>query len=270
MRGIPLQAVRHLIIDMDGVLWRGKQPLPGLERFFETLHRLTIRFVLATNNATKSREEYLAKLEQFGLNVGDEAILTSPQATASYLARHAPQAQVFVIGEAGLIAELRAAGLCVVNERPERATHVVVGLDRGLTYAKLAEACLLIRRGAAFIGTNPDLTFPSERGLVPGNGAVLAALQAATGVAPLIIGKPQPEMILQAMARMNCTPENTAMIGDRLDTDILGGQRAGLTTILMLSGVTGREDLNRSAIAPDYVFANLDELADALLRAQGN
>jgi 4-nitrophenyl phosphatase len=129
---------------------------------------------------------------------------------------------------------------------------------------------LLIRRGAAFIGTNPDLTFPSERGLVPGNGAVLAALQAATGVAPLIIGKPQPEMILQAMARMNCTPENTAMIGDRLDTDILGGQRAGLTTILMLSGVTGREDLNRSAITPDYVFANLDELADALLRAQGN
>jgi len=268
VRSSALQAIRHLIIDMDGVLWRGNQPLPGLARFFQTLRELGIRFVLATNNATKSLDEYLAKLNQFGLHVTSEEILTSPQATASYLSRHAPQAQVFAIGEAGLIAELRAVGLTVVNDRPERATHVVVGLDRGLTYAKLAEACLLIRRGAAFIGTNPDLTFPSERGLVPGNGSVLAALQAATGVEPLIVGKPQPEMLLQAMARMNGTPSNTAMVGDRLDTDILGGQRAGLATILMLSGVTSPDDLAHSAIQPDYVFAGLNELTDALLRAK--
>jgi 4-nitrophenyl phosphatase len=268
MNGVSLRAINHLIIDMDGVLWRGKQPLPGLTRFFQTLRQLAIRFVLATNNATKSRDEYLAKLEQFGLHLTREELLTSPQATANYLAQHAPQAQVFVIGEAGLIAELRNAGLSVVNDQPERATHVVVGLDRGLTYAKLAEACLLIRRGATFIGTNPDLTFPSERGLVPGNGSILAALRAATGVEPLIIGKPQPEIMRQAMAQMNGTPESTAMIGDRLDTDILGGQRAGLTTILMLSGVTSLEDLNHSPIKPDYVFANLDELTDALLRAK--
>ena len=269
MKPIPLEAVENLIVDMDGVLWRGDQPLPGLGRFFETMRRLGMRFILATNNASKSGDEYLAKLKKFGVQVSLDEILTSPQATAAYLARHAPQARVFVIGEPGLAAELRARGLGVVNDAPERATHVVVGWDRTLTYDKLAEACLLIRRGATFIGTNPDVTYPSERGIVPGNGATLAALRASTGVEPIIIGKPQPEMMVQAMARMGGTSENTAVVGDRLDTDILGGQNAGLTTILVLTGVTSPEEAHNGAIRSDYIFRDIGEVADALQRAKG-
>jgi len=267
VKPIPLEAVENLIVDMDGVLWRGDQPLPGLERFFQTVRRLGVRFVLATNNASKSGDEYVAKLKRFGVQVTLDEILTSPQATAAYLAQHAPQARVFVIGEPGLAAELCARGLDVVNDAPARATHVVVGWDRTLTYDKLAEACLLIRRGATFIGTNPDVTYPSERGIVPGNGATLAALRASTGVEPIIIGKPQPEMMLQAMARMGGTPENTAVVGDRLDTDILGGHNAGLTTILVLTGVTSLEEAHDGAIRPDYVFQDIGGVADALQQA---
>ncbi len=267
MRPISLAAIRHLIVDMDGVLWRGNQALPGMSRFFETARALGIRFVLATNNASKSGEEYLAKLRGFGVSVTLDELLTSPQATAAYLARHAPEARVFVIGEPGLAAELRAKGLQVVNEQPEQATHVVVGWDRRLTYDKLAEACLLIRRGAVFIGTNPDVTYPSERGIVPGNGATLAALRVSTDVEPLIIGKPQPEMMLQAMARMGGSPEDTAVVGDRLDTDILGGQNAGLTTMLVLSGVTTLDEARNGAIRPDYIFQDIGAVADALQQA---
>jgi 4-nitrophenyl phosphatase len=269
VKPIPLDAIRNLIVDMDGVLWRGDQPLPGMPRFFDTARRLGIKFVLATNNASKSGEEYLAKLRKFGVQVAPDEVLTSPQATASYLAQHAPEARVFVIGEPGLAAELRARGLQVVNDQPDRATHVVVGWDRTLTYDKLAEACLLIRRGATFIGTNPDVTYPSERGIVPGNGATLAALRASTDVEPIIIGKPQPEMMLQAMARMGGSPENTAVVGDRLDTDILGGQNAGLTTLLVLTGVTSLDEVHNGAIRPDYVFQDIGAVAEALEQANG-
>lgn len=268
MSPIALADVRNLIIDMDGVLWRGDQPLPGLVEFFAALRRLGIRFILATNNASKSGDEYVAKLMKFGVPIALDEILTSPQATAAYLARHAPDARVFVIGEPGLAFELRSKGLHVVNDRPESATHVVVGWDRTLTYDKLAEACLLIRRGATFIGTNPDVTYPSERGIVPGNGATLAALQAATDVAPIIIGKPQPEMMVQAMQRMGGTPNNTAVVGDRLDTDIRGGLNAGLTTILVLTGVTSREQAESGPIRADYVFEDISAVAEALRRAK--
>lgn len=228
------------------------------------MRRLGIRFVLATNNASKSGEAYLAKLRKFGVQVSLDEVLTSPQATAAYLARHSPDARIFVIGEPDLAAELQAKGLQVVNDQPERATHVVVGWDRTLTYNKLAEACLLIRRGATFIGTNPDVTYPSERGIVPGNGATLAALRVSTDVEPIIIGKPQPEMMLQAMARMGGSPADTAVIGDRLDTDILGGINAGLTTLLVLTGVTSPEILDGSSIRPDYIFQDIGAVADAL------
>ncbi len=259
-------AVRHLIVDMDGVLWRGNRPLPGLGAFFAVLRERNIRFVLATNNASKRADEYVDKLVSFGVSVPREAVLTSSQAVAQYLAQHAPQARVFVLGTPSLAEELRAHGLTVVNDTPNvaDASHVVVGIDPQLTYSKLAEACLLIRRGAAFIGTNPDRTFPSERGIVPGNGAILAALEAATDVQPLVIGKPQPEMFIQAMRRMGGTPEDTVVIGDRLDTDILGGQRAGLTTWLVLSGVSTREEADRGPIRPDCIFEDIGAVAAAL------
>ncbi len=261
---IPINNIKNLIIDMDGVLWLGDQPMPALNDFFRALRELNIRFVLATNNASKSGDEYVAKLKSFGVDVAHNEILTSPQATAMYLARHAPDAKVFVIGEPGLAVELQAHGLSVVNDAPQTASHVVVGWDRTLTYAKLAEACLLIRAGAVFIGTNPDVTYPDARGIVPGNGATLAALRASTDVAPLIIGKPMPEMMVQSMARMGGTTADTAVIGDRLDTDILGGINAGLTTMLVLTGVTTAQAAQTDAIRADYVYQEIGEIAAAL------
>jgi 4-nitrophenyl phosphatase len=265
---IDLASIQHLIIDMDGVLWLGDQPMPGVVEFFDTLRRLKINFILATNNASKSGVEYVAKLARFGVRVALHEILTSPQATASYLAQHAPDARVFTIGEPGLSVELQSRGLTVVPlDRPAGATHVVVGWDRNLTYAKLMEACLLIRAGATFIGTNPDVTYPSERGIIPGNGSTLAALRAATDVEPIIIGKPQAEMMIQSLQRMGATVENTAVLGDRLDTDILGGQNAGLTCILVLSGITSREEAQHNPIQADYVFDSIRELGVALEKA---
>ncbi|MCS7060816.1 MAG: HAD-IIA family hydrolase [Anaerolineae bacterium] len=262
---INLSAIRHLIIDMDGVLWHGDRCLPQTPYFFATLRELGIRFVLATNNASKSVEEYQSKLAGFGVPVAPDEIMTSPQATAAYLRQHAPNARVYVIGEAGLVQELQRQELTVVPpDQPAGATHVVVGWDRSLTYAKLAEACLLIRAGATFIGTNPDVTYPDVRGIIPGNGATLALLRAATDVEPLIIGKPQPYMIVQSMERMGGAPTDTAVVGDRLDTDIAGGQRAGLRTILVLSGVTDRRLAESSPIQADAVFEHVGELADAL------
>ncbi len=268
---IRLTEIKNLIIDMDGVLWRGEQPLPRLPEFFATLRDLGIRFVLATNNASKTGGQYVQRLVRFGAVVAEDEILTSPQATAAWLLANAPNARVFTIGEQGLVAELTRAGLEVVSiANAQQATHVVVGIDRELSYEKLVEACLAIRAGAVFIGTNPDITFPGERGIVPGNGATLAALQVSTGVAPIIIGKPQPEMMRQALARLGGSPADTAVLGDRLDTDILAGKNAGLPTIMVLSGVSTRAEAEGGPIRPDLILENIGALADQLRLGRDN
>ena len=266
---IPIKAIRNLIVDMDGVLWHGDKPLPGMLTFFQTVRHLGIRFVLATNNAGRTGDEYVAKLAKLGAQVQLDEILTSPQATAIYLAAHAPQARIYVVGSPSLAAELRAKRLLVVAEEDAPTANCVVmgGIVGHITYAKMAEACLLIRGGAQFIGTNPDVTFPGERGVIPGNGAFLEALRLSTDVAPTIIGKPQPEMMLQAMQRMGGNVTNTAVIGDRLDTDILGGKNAGLTSLVVLSGIATAEQIKTDAIQADYVFANIGEIAEALQEA---
>jgi 4-nitrophenyl phosphatase len=263
---IPLAQIKNLIVDMDGVLWHGNKPLPGMLAFFQTARALGIRIVLATNNAGRTGEEYVTKLAALGAQVALDEILTSPQATATYLAMHSPGARIYVVGSLSLSVELRAKDLTVVAEDDAQTANCVVmgGIVGNLTYTNMAEACLLIRKGAQFIGTNPDLTFPGERGIIPGNGAFLEALRLSTGVAPTIIGKPQPEMMVQAMQRMGGTVLNTAVIGDRLDTDILGGQNAGLTSLLVLSGVTTVAQAKVDAVQADYVFEDIGEVAAAL------
>ncbi len=262
---IALASIQNLIIDMDGVLWHGDKPMPQLPEFFVKLRHLGIRFVLATNNAAKSGADFTAKLASMGVTVAVEEILTSSQATANFLAQSAPKAQIYVVGEDGLKDELRAKGLRVVEPADwDLADHVVVGIDRTLTYAKLSDACLLIRRGAKFIATNPDVTFPGERGIVPGNGAIVQLLRVSSDVEPLFIGKPQPTMMMQSMTRMGGTVANTAVLGDRLDTDILGGINAGLTCIMVTSGVNTRADVANGTIKPDYIFADITETIAAL------
>ncbi len=263
---IPLKHIRNFIVDMDGVLWHGDVPLPGMVEFFAVLRRRGLRFVLATNNAGKTGAEYVAKLARMGVAVTADEIITSPQATAAYLAQHVADARIYVVGSPSLTAELRARSLTVVQPNEESTANCVVvgGIVGYLTYQNLAEACLLIRAGAKFFGTNPDLTFPSERGIVPGNGAILEALRVSTGIAPLVIGKPQPEMMVQAMQRMNGNPSDTAVIGDRLDTDILGGRNAGLTSLLVLTGVTTAAQAEIDPIKADYIFESIGAVADLL------
>ena len=261
--------IKNLILDMDGVLWHGETALPGLISFFETLHRLNINFALATNNATKTAVMYTEKLARFGISVPPEKIVTSAEATASYLREEYPNgARLYTPGTEGLRTALTAQGFNLISAEEVRAgaqaAAVVVGFNPHITYHLLAMGAHLINQGARFIGTNPDPSFPSEMGQMPGAGALLAFIEAGTGVKPITIGKPEPIMFQQAMKRLGSTPANTAMVGDRLTTDILGAKNAGLQAILVLSGVSKREDIDTQAIAPDYIFTDISELAAAL------
>jgi 4-nitrophenyl phosphatase len=256
-----LQRIDNLIVDMDGVLYRGQESLPGAREFLTYLGEAGVPFILATNNSTLTPAQYVARLARLGMEVSEERILTSSQAAAQHMARLAPAAtRVYAIGEDGLLSALRERGF-ELAEREVR--YVVVGLDRQLTWDKLKVAALAIRAGAAFVGTNPDTTLPTEEGLVPGNGALLAALEAATEVAPLIIGKPQPTLLHLAMERMGVSTEGTAIIGDRLETDILAGKNAGITTVLVLGGIATLEELEHSPYRPDLVFEGLEQFYQA-------
>lgn len=253
-----LDNIQHLIIDMDGVLYRGDEAIPGTKEFIEFLRTQGIGFTLATNNATKTQQQFVDKLAGMGVSVYPEEILTSSLATASYLASIAPMGtRVFVVGQDGLRLALHEAGFDLVEKEAE---YVVVGMDFTICYERLKDAALQIRAGARFIGTNPDRTFPSELGIVPGAGSLLAFLKAATGMSPTIIGKPETAMMEQALAQMGAQSATTAVLGDRLETDILAGQRAALCTLLVLSGVTDRALLAESTIQPDLVFGDVGHL----------
>lgn len=258
--------IRALIIDMDGVLWHGSQPVPGLCEFFQSLRELNIPFILATNNARSTATEYITKLAQMGVSVAIEEILTSSMATALYLSEHfEPQAtKVYVVGEAGATEPLLARGFTLTCVYEPGADLVVCGMDQTLTWDKLATATLNIRAGAKFIGTNADVTLPTERGQTHGNGAILAALQAATGVAPITIGKPEPIMYQQALSILGADPATTVAIGDRLDTDILGAVRTGIRSLMVLSGVSTEQDLAASDYQPTWVLADIVEVTQAL------
>jgi len=256
--------IRHLIIDMDGVLYRENDPMPGLIEFFDFLRQRDIRFVLATNNATRTPEQYMAKMAGMGVQITPADLITSAQATAAYLRDIAPPGTpVYAVGQDGLLAALQEAGFVLDSHRVE---FVVASFDMKLTYDKLKTAALLIRRGARFIGTNPDTTYPTPEGLAPGAGTILAAIQTATDTTPTIIGKPEPTMYQQAMARLGATPADTAALGDRLETDILAAQRTGILSLLVLTGVTDRALLARSEVQPDLVFENIADLRDKWVR----
>lgn len=261
-----LRSMKNFVIDMDGVLYRGQEPMAGAQEFINHLLKRDVPFILATNNSTLTPGQYVAKLLAMGIEVPEERILTSGQATAMYLSRVSPHgATVYVIGEEGLASALREHGFLLANKGID---FVVVGLDRELTYDKLKLATLAIRAGAQFVGTNPDTTLPTEEGLHPGTGAILAALEAATGVAPLIVGKPQPTLPRLAMERLGVTPRGTAMIGDRLETDILAGKEAGLITVLLLTGISQPEDLETSPLTPDLIFKDICSFHEAWRRQQ--
>ena len=255
-----LAQIKAIITDMDGVLWRGSEPLPGLKPFFDFLHARCIPYALATNNSTRTVAEYGEKLARFGVTVSPDRIITSSVATARYLRARQPGARVYPVGMRGLTQTLQDFGFTAADEADKEIDYVVVGMDQHLTYEKIATANRLIRQGAAFIGTNPDRTFPTPNGPVPGAGVTLAAIETASGQAPVVIGKPSPFMFRLALEQLGTPPSQTAMLGDRLETDILGARRAGLRAILVCTGISTRADLQSSAVQPDMVFDGLPEL----------
>jgi 4-nitrophenyl phosphatase len=256
-----LKPVRAVILDMDGVLWRGNRPLAGLRKLFDTFERRSLPAVIATNNATIEPASVAARLKEEGVLFPPEKVVTSADAAAAHVARSFPAGvRVHVVGEEPLRAALTKAG-CQIVSGADHPEAVIVGMDRRLDWEKLMQATLAIRAGAAFIGTNPDRTFPSERGIGPGNGAILAALEAATGTAPTVVGKPEPHLFLEAARRLAVEVSGCLVVGDRLETDILGGRRAGMPTALLLTGVTSREGLQASEIHPDVVLEDLPELS---------
>jgi len=266
--------IQALIIDMDGVLWHGQHPLPGLSNFFAALRELDLPLILATNNASLTPKQYVAKLAGMGVRIGRHEILTSAMATAAFLAESnkPDNTRVFVIGEEGAREPLLEHGfrLCDNLDFAARTNPtvdlVVCGLDRHLTWKKLSMATLHIRAGAQLIATNGDTSLPTEHGITIGNGAILAALQAATGVVATTIGKPEPIMYQQAIKQLGHTAEKTIAIGDRLDTDILGAVRANMRSILVLTGISKLEDLATSNFQPTWVMPDITAVTAALLK----
>ncbi len=253
-----------VVLDMDGVLWRGSQPLLAMDILFEWLYESEMPFVLATNNSSRTRSDYVQKLADFGVQVTQERIVTSATATAAYLQTEYPAgARIHVVGMHGLRTILDEAGFDIRDDEGQPPELVVAGMDFELTYNKLSVASTHLFNGARFIGTNPDLTFPTPDGLVPGTGSILAALEAATGQKPFVIGKPHAPMFEMAMQILGTSPQETLMVGDRLNTDIEGGKAVGMPTALLLTGVTTQEQLTQSSIWPDVAYEGLPELLKA-------
>jgi len=247
---------------MDGVLWKDNTPIIDLPRAFKEIESLGCLALLATNNSMLSRQDYVIKLQNFGVNISEKQIYNSGYATAAYLKRRFPSGgSVFVVGEPGLVKSMEAAGFSV-GER--NAVAVVVGIDRHITYNKINTAMRLVRAGSVFIGTNPDKTFPTPDGIAPGAGSIIAAVETACEKEPVIIGKPSPIIFEMAIREHNLLPHETLMVGDRLDTDILGGQRAGCKTALVLSGITCAEDIHNWQPQPDIISDNLQSLLELL------
>ena len=254
--------IKALVLDMDGVLWRDNQPIGDLPAIFTKIRQRGWKVTLATNNATLSVEQYLEKLAHFDVTLASEQIVNSTMAVVHYLSQRYPQGgSVYVVGESSLIQTLSESNF--INS--EKATlAVIVSMDRQVSYEKLRRATLLIRSGVPFVGTNADKTFPMPEGLAPGAGAILAAVEAATSVEPIIVGKPSPEMYRVALERMGVNPASTLVVGNRLETDIAGGQQLGCKTGLVLSGVTGFEAARAWVPSPDWIEPDLTALLDRL------
>jgi 4-nitrophenyl phosphatase len=260
--------LRTLLIDGDGVLWRGDEAIPGLDHFAAVLQQRDIRWALLTNNNTRTVDDYVTKLSGLGLDADPGMIFTSSTVTANYLkARYGAGAPVHAVGMSGLIEPLKEAGFDLTHgeQVPEHdVVAVAAGMDRDLTYEKVKIAIRLIFDGAEFVATNTDGTYPTPAGLSPGTGMVIGALQASSGVTPTIIGKPERAIFEAAMKALDADLATTAMIGDRAETDIWGARRLGIPTIGVLSGVSTEEQLTTGEIQPDLLFESIAELAQAL------
>jgi NagD protein len=248
-------------MDMDGVLVHEEQMIPGADRFLASLRERGAPFLVLTNNSIYTRRDLAARLRTSGLEVPEESIWTSALATAGFLADQRPGGSAFVIGEAGITTALHDEGYTLTERDPD---YVVLGETRTYSFERITTAIRLILAGARFIATNPDPTGPSTSGPLPATGAVAALISRATGVEPYFVGKPNPLMMRSALNAIDAHSETTAMIGDRMDTDIVAGIEAGLETILVLTGVTTQADTERFPFRPSRILESVATLADEL------
>jgi NagD protein len=246
------------LMDMDGVLVREELPVPGAEQFLARLREVGTPFLMLTNNSIYTRRDLAARLRASGLDVPEDSIWTSALATARFLDDQRPGGSAFVIGEAGLTTALHQAGYTLTERDPD---YVVLGETRTYSFERITQAIRLVSAGARFIATNPDATGPAPDGPMPATGSVAALISRATGVEPYFVGKPNPLMMRSALNAIDAHSETTAMIGDRMDTDVVAGLEAGLETILVLSGLTSREEAGRYPYLPSRI---VDSVADLM------
>ncbi|HOB08162.1 MAG: HAD-IIA family hydrolase [Limnochordia bacterium] len=245
------------IIDMDGVLYHGNYLLPGASEFVEWLNRENKKYLFLTNSSERSPRELQLKLARMGIEVEESHFYTSALATASFLAKQCPGGSAYIIGEPGLVKALYDVGFSMNDVNPD---YVVVGETRSYNYEKIELAVRLVRQGAKLIGTNPDLTGPSEQGIIPATKALIAPIELATGKKAYYIGKPNPLMMRHGLKLLGTSTEDTVIIGDRMDTDIVAGIEADIDTVLVLSGVTSRETLQQFPYQPHYILNGVGEL----------
>jgi NagD protein len=253
--------IRSWLMDMDGVLVHEQSPIPGAERFLARLRELGLPFLVLTNNSIYTRRDLSARLRGIGLDVPEEAIWTSALATARFLEDQRPGGSAFVIGEAGLTTALHSAGYTLTERDPD---YVVLGETRTYSFERITQAIRLVAEGARFIATNPDPTGPTPDGPVPATGSVAALISRATGVEPYFVGKPNPLMMRSALNAIDAHSESAAMVGDRMDTDVVSGLEAGMHTVLVLTGITQRAEAERFPYRPSRIVDSIADLIDEL------
>jgi NagD protein len=251
------------LIDMDGVVYRGPQLIPGADRFIGELRAADIPFLFLTNNSQRTRRDVATKLQRLGVDVEEEHIFTCAMATARFLAWQKPAGTAFVIGEGGLLTALHTNGYAIVDKDPD---YVVVGEGRTMTFEMVEAGLKMVLGGAKLVATNLDPNCPTQDGARPGCGAIVAMLETAASVKAFSVGKPSPLMLRAARKELGLTTDQTIVIGDTMETDILGGVQLGFKTILVLSGGTRQEDLARYAYRPDYVVGSLAELSSTTIK----
>lgn len=250
--------IRNIVSDMDGVIYRGSKLIPGAKEFIHRLLEQKIKFLFLTNNSEQTPIDLLRKLDKLGINgLGEEHFFTSAKATAMFLAKQKAHGTAFVIGGGGLVNELYQVGYSITETDPD---YVVVGKTSAVNFEMIKKASNLIKNGARFIGTNPDMLDPASDGMEPACGVFLKAIEAATGKVPYIVGKPNPMMMRLAKEILGAHSNETMMIGDRMDTDILGGIEAGMKTALVLSGVSTEKTIDEFPYRPDYIFSDVGEI----------
>lgn len=250
--------MKNFIIDMDGVLVKGKTIIPGADIFINKLLEQKRKFLLLTNNPVYTPRDLAHRLQEVGLQINEKQIFTSALATAAFLHKQRPNGKAFVLGESGLTQAIHDIGYIITDINPD---YVVLGETLAYNFEMIKKAIRLIHNnGARFIATNPDSSGPSEGGLAPACGAMAALIEKASGASPLFIGKPNPLMMRTALNYLNVHSENTIMVGDRMDTDIIAGVNSGMETILVLTGVTKEEDIGKFPFLPTYIKESVADI----------